>query len=1387
MLWAAGEGRSGTWFNRRWLDFTGRPMAEQLGLGWADGLYREDRASCLETYADAFERREPFSVEFRLQAADGEYRWMLDRGFPRYADDGEFIGYVGSCVDVHETRAALEEFRARERQQAMVADLGRYALELEDEQALLDMAVKLVAHGLRVPLTAVLRVTDDPEWLQIEAGTGWDETKLDSMLVRSDKTTLAGYVLATDGPVICEDLPNEDRFVGGPGLVAHGVISAISAVIRLPGGHYGVLGAYTPEHRSFDEDDVVFARNVANLIGAWVARRAVEEALRASEVESRLAFAAGRMGSWRWDPASGEVSWSAEMAAVYRVDPDSFEGSFSSFLDHVYPDDREHVISAVEAATTAEEPFSLEHRVVLPDDSIIWLDGRGAPVRGADGQVTSWIGVGIDVTERKAVEDELRNRELEMRLAFAAGHLGIWRWNARTGQGTWSPELEDLVGIDRGTFDGTWNSFIAPIYAADGPLLRDVITEAAVTGDEFAVAYRIRRPDGVTRWIETRGRPLESGEWIGVSIDVTDRREAEEALREAHDSLEETVARLDALLANAPLGFAFFDQELRFVRVNQILAETNGLTIEEHLGRRLADVLPDIAPGIEKVLRTVQETGAPISDVEISGQSPAQPGVERHWLASYYPVRAPDGSLLGLGSMIVEITERKRQERGARLTAAVSELLAASPDLDAVLERAASLMVPELADSCALYLLPRTDVARRLAVTNVDPSLTQGLIEADRRWPLDIPRLLASSAELRSGRPVMVTEVTDEMRTVFAQDPDQLESAHKLDVRSSITAPLHVGDDIVGLLFLDYTGQSGRVHQPEDVELVEALADRIVLVLERAYLTVEAERANARLDLLAEVSELLTVGLDTRARLDAVTDVVLPTFADACVAYLAGPDGLSVTACKVIDGRGAQRGPAAECEAWAARPPLPLDATGPVAVAFNSREPVLVSDVAPELAELLDPTGAVDSALDLRSALVVPLLADDQPLGVLLFGYCDTGRRYAVEDVALAREIARRVAPAVEDAMRFEHELATAEALQRSLLPERLPVLQNADVAARYVPGGVGLKVGGDWYDAVPLRDGRVMLVIGDVVGHGVRAAASMGKLRNVLQYSALDGLAPAAVLQRLNAYFCSLTDADMATLFIAEYDPATQRIRYANAGHPPAFLRLPDGTIEVLEAGRSMPLCASDQSQYHEAEHELPAGSLLVLYTDGLIERRRESLDVGLGRLADTLRSAPSAVEEVADLLLHDLLGDGEPQDDVAVLCIATVAAAEDLRLRLPAAPRQLSYMRNILNAWLARAGASKDDAREITVAVNEVVANAIEHAYGLVDADFELDARQVGALVEFEIRDSGRWRNRRESGDRGRGLDLARALMDSIDVHPGVDGTVVHLRRRLERGPDE
>jgi anti-sigma regulatory factor (Ser/Thr protein kinase) len=186
------------------------------------------------------------------------------------------------------------------------------------------------------------------------------------------------------------------------------------------------------------------------------------------------------------------------------------------------------------------------------------------------------------------------------------------------------------------------------------------------------------------------------------------------------------------------------------------------------------------------------------------------------------------------------------------------------------------------------------------------------------------------------------------------------------------------------------------------------------------------------------------------------------------------------------------------------------------------------------------------------------------------------------------------------------------------------------------------------------------------------------------------------------------------------------------------------------------------------------------------LIERRGESLDAGFERLAGVVRAASSDVEDVADTLLFELLQDGAPPDDVAVLCMATIPADADLQLRMPASPRQLARMRQVVTDWLAGEGATVEEAREITVAVNEVAANAIEHAYGLADASYIVHGYADGPVVEFEVRDFGRWRNRRSRGDRGRGLDLARALMDAVEIETDDDGTLVRLRRRLGRMGD-
>ena len=1255
--------------------------------------------------------------------------------------------------------ALVDALRWRNRQQEIIADLGRTALATADDRALLDVAVAAAAEGLATPLAAVLERKGDA--LAMVTGVGWDPARLGPRKRTIEEVALAAFTLRQDRSVVAEDVRNDPRFAYTPVLRDHGVVSAVNVVIRAPGRPVGVLGAYTTTPRRFSEDDVTFLRGVANVIGSALWRASVERELRERELEARLAFAAGHMGSWHWDVASGEVRWSPEMEHVYGLRAGTFPGTLEAYLELVHPDDRQSVLDVLAAARRQEHEFAMQHRIVLPDGTERVLEGRGRPLRDENGAIDRWVGVGIDVTDRARTEAELRERELETRLAFAAGRMGSWRWSSATGRGSWSPELEDLVGVEHESFDGSWDAFIGPILSADGPMLRDAIGQAIRNRTEFAVQYRMRRTDGGIRWVESRGAPIDDGrEWVGVTIDVSEVRGALDALRRSRGELEETVARLDGLLDHAPVGFAFLDRDLRFVRINDPLAAMSGIPAEEHLGRRVEEVLPGLWTMVQPILRRVLETGRAEADVEVRGQTPARPGVDRYWLASFYPVPSRDGTQPGIGSVIVEITERKRRELEARLTAQAGELfVTAELDLAETLQRAADLVVPDLADSCIISLVARPEQPARSAVAHVDPALASRMRAAEARWPLDVTGFVGDRVD-----PLLVPEVTPDQWHGTADDDEVRQLARDHAAKSVILAPLRAGGDVLGALVLATTPSSHRVYQEADVPFVQELADRLAFAIRNAYLAQEARRAQGRLDVLAEIGELLVVDLDSDARVRAFTEVVVPVFADVCRVHLEDRGVLRPVA---------YAGPGAEPH----QPELPVDGPSPEAHAYRSGTAILQSAV--------QPVGGGHVPAGERSRLLVPLSDREHRLGVVTFAYAASGRLYGARDVALGEEIARRMAPALQNALRFEREVATAEALQRSLLPERLPELGGTRLAARYVPSGAGVRIGGDWYDAIPLPDGRVVLAIGDVVGHGVRAAAAMGRLRSALQFCALDGLDPGATLQRINAYLAALAGPDMATLLVVEHDPATGGLRYASAGHLPPLLVLPGGDHRFLDEVRGVPLGAGDASRYSVATASMPPGSLLVLYTDGLVERRGESLDAGMARLAAIVEDSPDDLEQLADGLLARLLpadgGDAITDDDVALLLLRTLAPGERLDLRLDAAPRELQRLRRLVGDWLARSGASSGEVAELTVVVNELAANAIEHAYGLVDAEFHLRGHVSDGVVEVEIQDFGRWRRRTPRGDRGRGLRLARGLVDDLEVVPSGGGTIVRARRRL------
>jgi PAS domain S-box-containing protein len=362
----------------------------------------------------------------------------------------------------------------------------------------------------------------------------------------------------------------------------------------------------------------------------------------------------------------------------------------------------------------------------------------------------------------------------------------------------------------------------------------------------------------------------------------------------------------------------------------------------------------------------------------------------------------------------------------------------------------------------------------------------------------------------------------------------------------------------------------------------------------------------------------------------------------------------------------------------------------------------------------------------------------------------------------------------------YEREHRVAETLQRSLLPQRLPQIDGLAMAARYLPAGRGAAVGGDWYDALELGDGRIALVVGDVVGHGVRAAATMGQLSNACRAYALVEVSPSEVVARLNRLIASSGEDAMATVLYLVLDRETGDVAFTNAGHPPPLVLTSDGP-RFLEGGRSVPVGAADPAIFRETRETLPQGSSLLLYTDGLVERRDVPLEDRLGELKAAAAAADGGLEDICDQVLRGVLGARDPVDDVALLAVRPEpASAEHMSITLPAEPESLARLRRKLGRFLHAARVSDSEQYEIVLAVCEGAGNAIEHAYGPGDADFGVEIRLQGQELTADVRDEGRWREPR-GVERGRGLQIIEGLMDDVEVLAEERGTVVRMRRRL------
>jgi PAS domain S-box-containing protein len=414
-------------------------------------------------------------------------------------------------------------------------------------------------------------------------------------------------------------------------------------------------------------------------------------------------------------------------------------------------------------------------------------------------------------------------------------------------------------------------------------------------------------------------------------------------------------------------------------------------------------------------------------------------------------------------------------------------------------------------------------------------------------------------------------------------------------------------------------------------------------------------------------------------------------------------------------------------------------------------------------------------------------IALQHPQGVLVLCLqLSEHRALTIEDDTALMVLAGRLATGLQRVHQLDQQRETALALQTAILgPATLP----GGFAVRYQPATRPLQVGGDWYDVVELDGGKIALIVGDCVGHGLPAATVMGQLRSACRALLLEHPSPGAALTSLDRFAAQLPGAQTTTAFCAVLDPVSGELTYSSAGHPPPIVVRADRTVELLDGGRAIPLGLPNltvgRRPRPEGGHVLAPRATLLLYTDGLVERRGESLDAGISRAAEMLAARwATDLDELASLIMDGLAPPGGYFDDVALLLYRQ---PPPLNVTVAAHLTELAPTRDALRGWLSRAAIEPDQALDVLVAAGEAMTNAIEHGHrDRPGGPVALYAATVGDRLELTVADSGTWKPPDPAGSslRGRGIMLMRGLMDEVSIAPGAEGTTVRMHATIRGG---
>lgn len=803
----------------------------------------------------------------------------------------------------------------------------------------------------------------------------------------------------------------------------------------------------------------------------------------------------------------------------------------------------------------------------------------------------------------------------------------------------------------------------------------------------------------------------------------------------------------------------------------------------------------------------------------------------RTWTASFggTPARGTTGEAILAIVTMHDITEIKRAQRRAAFLAEAGAILASSLEVQVTLKNVVQLAASHLVDWCAVNIRETSGAIRLLAAAHADPGQEARAVEMQRLYPLDPEAPLGVGRVLRTGQPQLLPNLTEDALDAVTRDPEHGRRLRALGLRSYLCIPLWARGRILGALSFAST-QSGRAYDEDDLALAEELGQRISAALDNARLFEEAQMRAEREALINKIGQALRVTLDMEEILQIVTEQVgraLKVSRCSCARLNPARDTLEVAP-----------------QQYTAPGVSPLiflyrlaDCPPNAVAAWAEGQPVVSHDYVQDQA-------ARDAGVqDLTRAFIAcPVFLRGQFSGVFIVHQNGGPRAWTQEEVDFLTAITDILALALENARLYAREHRVADMLQSAFLTDIPDDLPGLSLGANYSTGLDEARVGGDYYDAFRLPDGRVALVIADVSGKGLNAAVQTATVKYSLRAFATEAAAPGLVLTRLNKLLCSDSSGlgdHFVTLFYTVFEPATGRLVWTSAGHETMILKRASGGSVLLEANG--PILGISDLPYEQAVNVLEPGDSLVLFTDGLTEARasgsREMLE--MDRVRELVEAVPS--EAGAGALAARLQEaakqwtGGRPQDDMALLVARrsqatgreetmvngpglssggtlfwkdgavgakgtradageTTDAGERLfAFRFPCLADCAAEVRQAIGHWMAALGFDRAATEDFQTAVTEAVTNAVRHGSPAADADEVsiMGHRTPDGALRVEVADHGggvppsRLPSAMPDPDAlsGRGLPLMQHLADSVEFRPSAAGhSVILLKRRPE-----